>query len=170
MNDLWYNIYELSLNQQYKFEQSGWRLSFTCPLNLYTQTLDDRITKNKNKYTRLLVTPSFTVNYEWRDWSGNINATYYKNVGDPGSIYSGYIMNNYRTFQRSYVEHLSETSCFTTSASVGYRSALTATFFRINGNYGHTRDNQIYGYEYRGATSVVHAIDKKHIQIIMLSA
>ena len=71
-------------------------------------------------------------------------------------------MNNYRTFQRSYVEHLSETSCFTTSASVGYRSALTATFFRINGNYGHTRDNQIYGYEYRGATSVVHAIDKKN--------
>ncbi len=79
----------------------------------------------------MLVTPSFTANYEWRDWSGNINATYYKNVGDPGSIYSGYIMNNYRTFQRSYVEHLSETSCFTTSASVGYRSALTATFFRI---------------------------------------
>ena len=109
----------------------------------------------------MLVTPSFTINYEWRDWSGNINSSYYKNVGDPGSIYSGYIMNNYRTFQRSYVEHLSETSRFTTSASVGYRSALTATFFRINGNYGRTRDNQIYGYEYRGATSVVHAIDKK---------
>ena len=161
LNDLWYNTYELSLNQQYKFEQAGWRLSFTCPLNLYTQTLDDHITKNKNKYTRILVTPSFTVNYEWRDWSGNINSSYYKNVGDPGSIYSGYIMNNYRTFQRSYVEHLSETSCFITSASVGYRSALTATFFRINGNYGRTRDNQIYGYEYRGATSVVHAIDKK---------
>ena len=161
LNDLWYNTYELSLNQQYKFEQVGWRLSFTCPLNLYTQTLDDHITKNKNKYTRLLVTPSFTVNYEWRDWSGNINASYYKNVGDPGSIYSGYIMNNYRTFQRSYVEHLSETSRFATSASVGYRSALTATFFRINGSYGHTRDNQIYGYEYQGATSVVHAIDKR---------
>ena len=53
---------------------------------------------------------------------------------------------------------------------LGIAVLLQQPFSRINGNYGHTRDNQIYGYEYRGATSVVHAIDKKHIQIITLSA
>jgi len=81
-------------------------------------------------------------------------------VGDPGGIYSGYIMSNYRTFQRSYVEQLSETDRIGAGASIGYRSALNALFFRINANYSHTRDNQIYGYTYQGATSVVQAVDQ----------
>src|SRR5574344_4947 len=161
LNDLWYNVYELTLSQYYKYEQAGWRLSLGCPLNLYTQTLDDRIRLDKNSYTHLLVSPTFSASYEWLDWSGNINASYYKNVGDPGGIYSGYIMNNYRSFQRSYVEQLSETDRISAGATLAYRSALNATFFRINGNYSHTRDNQIYGYDYRGATSVVQAVDQK---------
>ena len=82
-------------------------------------------------------------------------------MGDPGGIYSGYIMNNYRSFQRSYVEQLSETDRMGASASIGYRSALTATFFRINGSYNHTRDNQIYGTVYQGATSVVQAANQR---------
>ena len=159
-NDLWYNTYELTLGQHYKWERGGWRISLGCPLNLYTQTLDDRVRDDKHKYVHLLVSPTFSTSYEWRDWSGNIGASYHRNVGDPGGIYSGYIMNNYRSFQRSYVEQLSETDRVGTSASIGYRSALNATFFRLNASYNHTRDNQIYGYSYQGATSVVQAVDQ----------
>lgn len=160
-NDLWYNTYELVLGQHYKYEKGRWRLSLGCPLNLYTQTLDDRIRDDCHSYVHLLVTPTFSVNYEWRDWTANANANYSKTVGDPGGIYSGYIMNNYRSFQRSYVEQLSETDRMGASAGIGYRSALTATFFRINGSYSHTRDNQIYGTVYQGATSVVQAVDQR---------
>ena len=159
-NDLWYNTYELTLGQHYKWERGGWRISLGCPLNLYTQTLDDRVRDDKHSYTHLLVSPTFSTNYVWRDWSGNIGASYYKNVGDPGGIYSGYIMNNYRSFQRSYVEQLSETDRISSGFSIGYRSALHAAFFRVNGNYTHTRDNQIYGTIYQGATSVVQAVDQ----------
>ena len=160
-NDLWYNTYELVLGQHYKYEQGRWRLSLGCPLNLYTQTLDDRIRDDRHSYVHLLVTPNFSASYEWRDWTANANASYSKTVGDPGGIYSGYIMNNYRSFQRSYVEQLSETDRMGASASIGYRSALTATFFRINGSYNHTRDNQIYGIVYQGATSVVQAANQR---------
>ena len=159
-NDLWYNTYELTLGQHYKWERGGWRISLGCPLNLYTQTLDDRIRDDKHSYVHLLVSPNLSASYEWRDWSSNINASYFRNVGDPGGIYSGYIMSNYRTFQRSYVEQLSETDRIGAGASIGYRSALNALFFRINANYSHTRDNQIYGYTYQGATSVVQAVDQ----------
>ena len=160
-NDLWYNTYELVIGQNYKYEQGGWRLSLGCPLNLYTQTLDDRIRDDRHSYVHLLVTPSFSATYERRDWNTNVNVNYAKTVGDPGGIYSGYIMNNYRSFQRSYVEQLSETDRIGAGVSVGYRSALNATFFRINGNYSHTRDNQTYGTTYQGATSVVQAVDRR---------
>lgn len=160
-NDLWYNTYELALSQFYKFEKSGWRLSLGCPLNLYTQTLDDRIRRDRQSYTHLLVTPSASASYEWLDWTGSVSASYYRSVGDPSGIYSGYIMNNYRSFQRSYVEQLSETARMNAGVTLAYRSALYATFFRINANYSHTRDNQIYGYDYQGATSVVQAVDQE---------
>lgn len=160
-NDLWYNVYELTFGQYYKFEQQGWRLSFGCPLNLYTQTLDDRIRRDRQSYSRLLVSPTLSAGYEWRDWSGSVNASYYRNVGAPGGIYSGYIMNNYRSFQRSYVERLSETDRIGAGLSIAYRSALNATFVRVNANYGHARDNQIYGYDYYGSTSVVQVVDRK---------
>lgn len=160
-NALWYNTYELVLGQQYKFEKGHWRLSLGWPLNLYTQTLDDRVRDDKHSYVHLLVTPNFSAKYEWLDWTASVNANYSKTVGDPGGIYSGYIMNNYRLFQRSYVEQLSETDRMGAGASIGYRSAFCATFLRITGNYSHTCDNQIYGTSYEGATSVVQAVDQR---------
>ncbi|MDE7379218.1 MAG: hypothetical protein K2N13_09750 [Paraprevotella sp.] len=160
-NDLWYNTYEVVIGQHYKFVQGHWRLSLGCPLNLYTQTLDDRIREDKHSYVHLLVTPNVSANYEWCDWTANVSANYSKTVGDPGGIYSGYIMNNYRSFQRSYVEQLSETDRMGAGASIGYRSSLTATFLRLNGSYSHTRDNQTYGTSYEGATSVVQAVDRR---------
>lgn len=159
-NDLWYNTYELTLGQHYKWERGGWRINLGCPLNLYTQTLDDRVRDDNHSYVHLLVTPTFSTSFDWRDWSATVGASYYRNVGDPGGIYSGYIMSNYRSFQRSYVEQLSETDRVGANARVGYRSALKAMFFNITANYNHTRDNQIYGYTYQGATSIVQAVDE----------
>lgn len=159
-NDLWYNTYELTLGQQYKFEKNGLRLLLGCPLELYSQTLDDRIRYDKDSYVHLLVTPNFSAKYEWLDWSADANANYSKTVGDPGGIYNGFIMTNYRSFQRSYVEQLSETDRMGAGVGIGYRSAITATFLRISGNYRYTRDNQIYGTRYEGATSVVQAVDQ----------
>jgi hypothetical protein len=160
-NDLWYNTYELVFGQSYKYEQGNWRLSLGCPLNLYTQTLDDRIRDDKHSYIHLLVTPTFSVRYRWYDWDFSTHAQYTKNVGDPSGIYSGYIMTNYRSFQRSYVDQLSETDRIGTTININYRNALTATFFRINAGYTHSRDNQIYDTNYQGATSVVQAVDRQ---------
>ena len=159
-NDLWYNTYEVALGQHYKFERAGWRLSLGCPLNLYVQTLDDRIRDDRHGYTHLLVTPTFSASYSRMDWSGNISTGYSRTVGDPDGIYSGYIMNNYRSFQRSYVEQLSETDRMDASMRLSYQNALNALFFSVNARYSHKRDNQTYGYDYRGATSVVQAVDR----------
>ena len=70
-------------------------------------------------------------------------------------------MTNYRSFQRSYVDQLSETDRIGTTININYRNALTATFFRINAGYTHSRDNQIYDTNYQGATSVVQAVDRQ---------
>ncbi|MDE7387617.1 MAG: hypothetical protein K2M97_00020 [Muribaculaceae bacterium] len=160
-NDLWYNTYCLVLGQSYKYERHNFDVTLGLPLELYTQTLDDKVRKDKHGYTHLLFSPSLALSWIIaRDLWFNAGANYSKSVGDPGGIYSGYIMSNYRTFQRSYVEQLSETKNYSANASLRYRSAIHAIFANVGFNYHRTHDNQIYGYNYEGATSVVQAVNQ----------
>ena len=163
-NDLWYNTYCLSLGQSYKYESHDLNVTLGLPLELYSQMLDDRIRRDKHSYTHLLFFPSLSANWTiTRDLWATGGVHYSKTVGDPGGIYSGYVMSNYRAFQRSYVEQLSETKRYGGNASLRYRSAIRALFANVGFNYSRTHDNQIYGYTYEGATSVVQAVDKPTI-------
>lgn len=160
-NDLWYNTYCLALGQSYKYETPDLDITLGLPLELYTQTLDDKIRKDKHGYTHLLFFPSLSMNWSiTRDLWFNAGASYSKTVGDPGGIYSGYIMSNYRAFQRSYVEQLSETKNYGANVGLRYRSAIRALFANVGFNYRRTHDNQIYGYNYEGATSIVQAVNQ----------
>jgi hypothetical protein len=160
-NDLWYNTYCLALSQSYKYETPDLDITLGLPLELYTQTLDDKIRKDKHGYTHLLFFPSLSVNWIiTRNLWFNAGTNYSKTVGDPGGIYSGYIMSNYRAFQRSYVDQLSETKNYGANVGLRYRDAIRALFANIAFNYNRTHDNQIYGYSYEGATSVVQAVDQ----------
>jgi hypothetical protein len=160
-NDLWYNTYCLALSQSYKYETPNLDITLGLPLELYTQTLDDKIRNDNHGYTHLLFFPSFSMNWSiTRVFWLNAGANYSKTVGDPGGIYSGYIMSNYRAFQRSYVEQLSETKNYGANVGLRYRSAIHALFANVGFNYNRTHDNQIYGYSYEGATSVVQAVDQ----------
>ncbi|MCQ2197693.1 MAG: hypothetical protein MJZ60_09260 [Bacteroidaceae bacterium] len=160
-NDLWYNTYSVALDQSYKYERHNYSFTLGLPLNLYSQMLDDRIRQDRHSYTHLLFFPS--LNFWWditRDLWLNGGVNYSKTVGDPGGIYSGYIMSNYRTFQRSYVEQLSETKNYGANINLRYRNALQALFANIGFNFRRSHDNQIYGYTYEGATSVIQAVDQ----------
>lgn len=160
-NDLWYNTFSVALDQSYKYETHDFGITLGLPLNLYSQTLNDRIRKDNHSYTHLLFFPSLSVNWGiTRDLWLNGGVSYSKTVGDPGGIYSGYIMSNYRTFQRSYVQQLSETKNYGANTSLRYRNALQALFASIGFNFRRSHDNQIYGYTYDGGTSVIQAVNQ----------
>ena len=160
-NDLWYNTYNIALGQSYKYETYDFSVTLGLPLELYTQRLDDHVRKDNHTYTHLLFAPSLSMNWAFdRHFNLSASATYNKTVGDPGGIYSGYIMSNYRTFQRSYVEQLSETKNYGASANLRYRNALQAVFANASFSFRRSEDNQIYGYTYEGATSVVQAVNQ----------
>ena len=159
-NDLWYKTTELTFGQEYKFERAGWRISLGCPLHLYMQSLEDKVRKSYDNYTHLLITPRFTTLYEWKNWTVNTQLSYSRTIGTPEGIYDGYLMNNYRSFQRTYLDRLSETNRMGGNVGLSYRHVLSALFLRMNAGYNLTSDNQIYGYNYQGATSVVEAVDR----------
>lgn len=159
-NNLRYDTYEVSLRQEYAYRQSSWSATLGCPLVLYAQALNDHILHEKREHTRLFVSPNATVSYDWDHWSGKVSFRYDKTLGDPGGIYSGYVMGNYRSFQRSYVERLSESERLLTEGCIYYRNPLSATFAMLSARYEHGRNNQTYGTTYHEATSLIQAVDK----------
>lgn len=160
-NDLWYNTYTVVLGQSYKYDTQDYSITFGLPLELYSQTLDDHIRNDRQDYTHLLLSPSLSVSYVLgRYWTAHAGADYSRTVGDPGGIYSGFIMSNYRSFQRSYVDQLSETKNVKGEANARYRNVSLAMFGNIEIGYNRTKDNQIYGYNYQGVTSIITAISQ----------
>lgn len=158
-NNLWYNTYTVVLDQSYKYNTRDYSITLGLPVELHSQMLDDHIRNARNGYTHLLLAPSLKADIVLgRYWSVHTGAYYSKTVGDPGGIYSGFIMSNYRTFQRSYVDQLSETKNINTEANARYRNVYLALFANMEAGYNRTHDNQIYGYDYHGVTSIVTAI------------
>lgn len=165
-NDLWYNTYCIALSQSYKYNKRDFDITLGLPLEFYAQTLDDKVRKDKHGYAHLLFSPSLTLNWIIApDLWFNAGTYYSKVVGDPGGIYSGYIMSNYRVFQRSYVEHLSETKSYGANASLRYQSAIRALFANVSFSFSHRNDNRIYGYSYEGATGVVQAVNRPTVAV-----
>jgi hypothetical protein len=160
-NDLWYNTYCLSIGQAYKYKSRDLNFTLGFPFEVYSQSLNDKVRGDKDDYIHILFSPSFSLSWILtRNLTYSADVNYSKTVGDPGGIYSGYIMSNYRAFQRSYVDQLSETKNYGGHMSLRYRSAIDAFFANMGLSYYCSRDNQIYGYSYEGATSVVQAVNQ----------
>lgn len=160
-NDLWYNTYTVVFSQYYKYNTRDCSITFGLPVELTSQTLDDHIRNDRHGYTHLLLVPSLNIDLVLgRYWSVSTRANYSKTVGEPGGIYSGFIMSNYRSFQRSYVDQLSETKNFNAEANTRYRNIPLALFANVGIGYSRTNRNQIYGYDYQGVTSIVTAVEQ----------
>lgn len=160
-NDLWYNTHTVVFDQSYKYNTRDYSIIFALPIELNSQTLDDHIRNDRHAYTHLLFTPSFRVNLVLgRYWSVNSGTYYSKTVGDPGGIYSGFIMSNYRSFQRSYVDQLSKTKSINAESNARYRNAPLALFASLGIGYNRINSNRIYGYDYQGITSIVTAVEQ----------
>lgn len=162
INDVRYGLYEVSLGQSYKYKNNGLQVILGLPLNLQVQQLEDCIrgTDYSYSYSHLLLSPSLSVQYEVRDFTFTANSHYQRNVGNPNAIYGGYIMSNYRTFQRNFVKDLCETQRISGSANIAYSNALSATFGNLGAGYTRTQGNTIYGHRYDGIISVIEGVSR----------
>lgn len=160
-NDLRYNIHNVMVGQMYNYKAGRFYFEVKAPLQLLCYQLTDKVEDNNNVFCRFVVSPSGCIKYVNFNWDANVNVSYDKDIDNAGNIYSGYVMNNYRSFQRSLVETLSTTQHVKVGAGVSYRNALTELFWNIGANYSLVNQNQIYGYDYEGVTSIVKIMNKQ---------
>ncbi|MDR1517732.1 MAG: hypothetical protein LBS52_06535 [Dysgonamonadaceae bacterium] len=160
-NSLLYNTYQTGLNQSYSFDNGTIKAKFELPLTYYALSIDDRIPDKQEKQNKLIVNPSFSVNYQIipeLDFSAGANFS--KSYGGMDSRYTGYVMQNYRNLQRNSVDRLFETRSGGGKFSFGYRNVFQALFVDGGINYNRSWKNLLYGYNYQWIMSVRTVIDQ----------
>lgn len=160
LNDIWYNVYEISFGQEYMYKLPNWNVVFSLPLTMSSRTLDDRIAISKHHCTHLLAIPNLRITYKRRNFSAITNMTYYKQIGDVETLYRDYVMTNYYSFQRSYLQQMAERENTNFLLTLRYRSALHALFANLTGGYVRRHYNMTYGKIYNGMTSTTYALQE----------
>ncbi len=161
-NDLWYNTYQIGVNQNYTYNSNGkFKASLAIPIVNHTLTVNDRIPDKVTKYNRWIINPSLKVSYDLtRELAVAAGGNFRKNYGNMNDAYTGYIMHSYRSLLRNTIDHLFESRSGGANASLQYRDAFRELFLNIGANYGKSWSNLLYGFDYNGIMQVKTTIDQ----------
>ncbi|GHT11093.1 hypothetical protein FACS189426_12470 [Bacteroidia bacterium] len=161
-NDLGYNNYRFGLNQSYSYiGNRKFKATFALPVANYSLTVDDRIPDTFIRHNRWMLNPSLSASYNLtHQLTALAGANFRKTFGNMNDIYTGYIMHSYRNLVRNTIDRLFETRSGGTNASLEYRDAFQSFFLNINGSYGKSWKNLLYGYDYQGIMRVKTTIDQ----------
>ena len=161
-NDLWYNCYQVGIDQDYTYKKSNTlRMRLMIPTYLSIITNDDRLAGNSVSYCRWIVNPTLTADYSFTpSFKAVANGYYRKSYGNMSDAYKGYILQSYRNLLRNTTNHLLESCGSGARMGVEYRDVIRMLFFNVSGGIQHSHKNLLYGYNYDGIIGVKTTLDQ----------
>lgn len=161
-NDLWYNSYQVGIDQDYTYKKGNTlRMRLIIPNYLSIISNDDRLAGNSISYYRWIVNPTLTADYSFTPSFKAVAKGYYrKSYGNMSDAYKGYILQSYRNLLRNTTDHLLESSGSGAHMGLEYRDVIRMLFLNIGGGYQHSHKNLLYGYNYEGIVGTKSTLDK----------
>lgn len=140
------------------------RLEVSLPVYYQGICFDNRVRADKNNISRFFFQPSAILSYGFSD-AVNLDANYgfYHATGSLQSMYTGYILQNYRSLNR-YDGNLAELQGNGGSIGLSYKDLGSMLFARGNINYNYTESNMMYGQNFKGILSITSAIEQPNSQ------
>lgn len=149
-NNLDLNKYEFYLSPDYTFSKNQLKASIALPLSYnYLQT-DNKLIDGKNSLNRIFFKPSFSITYNYNLFLAIVGRAKLDNsLGDISNIFTGYIMQSYRSLIRNDGQ-LPEQRSQSYSIDFNYRHPLYAVFINLGTSYSRNKANLLFGYDYQG--------------------
>lgn len=130
-------------NVNASYESDELRLNLKLPFNFSQYKIKDKIQNTEKSTDPFSLNPSFRGSYEFTDyWEINTNASLDKDYGPLNTIYSGFLLTNYRRLGRRDAP-INETKSKRASVSFKYRNPITTWFGRAGYSYYESESNQI---------------------------
>lgn len=150
-NNLKWNRYVFYANNNWSYENSKIRLSFSLPLNATSIEYSDTGFKSSVTKNRLFINPSLSLLYQLTPkWNVNTAASFTSSFGDINGIASGYILKTYRNLSNNNAP-LAETQSINLSTGITFRNPLKIVFFNSNIAYSRNKSNLLYRQLFNGS-------------------
>lgn len=161
-NDLWYNSYQIGVDQDYIYKNSNKvRVRLTIPTYLSIISNNDRLVAHTVNYSRWIICPSLTADYSFSpSFKAVANGYYRKSYGNMNDAYKGYVLQSYRNLLRNTTDRLFESSGSGGRMGLEYRDVIRMLFFNVGSSYQHSRKNLLYGYNYDGIVGTKIMLDQ----------
>ncbi|MDR0969175.1 MAG: carboxypeptidase-like regulatory domain-containing protein [Lentimicrobiaceae bacterium] len=131
-NDLLWQKYKAYIQCSYTYTWKGLRVNTSLPLSYNILAINDKILVDKKPIQRILFNPIVDITYEFaNNWSIKSHYGFYNYLGNIQNSYTGYIMRNYRSFNRNDGQ-LAENKSRSILLRMNYRSTKRMLFAHID--------------------------------------
>ncbi|MCL1969262.1 MAG: carboxypeptidase-like regulatory domain-containing protein [Bacteroidetes bacterium] len=160
-NDLLWQQYKIFINLYYTYKPcKKLKLDLILPLSYNLLLINNKNLEKQKPIHRVLFTPTFTILYEiTQKWSLKANYNYYSYLGSVQDTYTGYIMRNYRFFNRNDGQ-LADNKSHACFLRTSYRNVQKAVFSYLDLIYEYTISNMLIDYSYMGILQIQNNIRK----------
>ena len=158
-NDIRWHKYQPGAGAYFTYERRRVHVTLVVPVQLRYMQLDDRIGTASDKQFKVLSQPSLSVHYDFNhNRKVSTKIATYNSTPSLQTLYSGYILQNYRTLSR-YDCPLADTYGANGSLTFSYKNVMKYVFGDFSVNYNCYRNEVMYAQSFEGNTMVINAVE-----------
>ncbi len=158
-NDIRWHKYQPAAGAYFTYGRRRVNVTLVVPVQLRYLQLDDRIGNASGKHFNVLTQPSLSFHYDFsHKWKVNTKIATYNSTPSLRTLYSGYILQNYRTLSH-YDCPLADTYGANGSLAFSYKNIMKYVFGEFSVNYNRYRNEVMYSQNFEGNTMVINAIE-----------
>lgn len=159
-NDIRWHKYQPAAGAYITYDRRRVNVTLMMPVQLRYLQLDDRIRTASDKQFKVLTQPSLSFHYDFNhNWKVSTKIATYNSTPSLRTLYSGYIMQNYRTLSH-YDCPLADTYGANGSLTLSFKNIMKYVFGDFSVNYNHYRNEVMYSQNFEGNTMVVNAVEQ----------
>ncbi|MBQ8959320.1 MAG: TonB-dependent receptor [Bacteroidales bacterium] len=160
-NDIRWHKYQPAAGAWFTYDRRRVSVTLVVPVQLRYLQLDDRIETASDKQFKVLSQPSLSFRYDFsHKWKVSTKIATYNNTPSLRTLYSGYILQNYRTLSR-YDCPLADTYGTNGSLTFSYKNVMKYAFGDFSVNYNRYRNEVMYAQSFEGNTMVINAVEQQ---------
>ena len=159
-NDIRWHKYQPAAGAYFTYDRRRVNVTLMVPIQLRYLQLDDRIGTASDKQFKVLSQPSLSFHYDFNhNWKVSTKISTYNNTPSLRTLYSGYILQNYRTLSH-YDCPLTDTYGANASLTLSFKNIMKYVFGDLSVNYNRYRNEVMYAQSFEGNTLVINAVEQ----------
>ena len=159
-NEIRWHKYQPAAGAYFTYDRRRVNVTLMVPVQLRYLQLDDRIVNGSDPQIKVLSQPSLSFRYDFsHNWKVSTKIATYNNTPSLRTLYSGYILQNYRTLSH-YDCPLADTYGANGSLTFSYKNVMKYAFGDFSVNYNRYRNEVMYAQSFEGNTMVINAVEQ----------